>query len=176
MKKADVRKQVLTALFTALICVATMVIQIPTPMTGGYVNVGDVFVLAAAWFLGPWYGMFAAGVGSALADLLSSYAHYIPGTLIIKALMALTAALIAKRLRERIPSRAGRLVGAIAAELIMVAGYFLYAWAILGKAVTAAVTSVPENLLQGAVGIVGGMMLIEVLNRLPIYGKDHRAA
>ena len=107
MKKADVRKQVLTALFTALICVATMVIQIPTPMTGGYVNVGDVFVLAAAWFLGPWYGMFAAGVGSALADLLSSYAHYIPGTLIIKALMALTAALIAKRLRERIPSRAG---------------------------------------------------------------------
>ena len=42
MKKADVRKQVLTALFTALICVATMVIQIPTPMTGGYVNVGDV--------------------------------------------------------------------------------------------------------------------------------------
>ena len=58
----------------------------------------------------------------------------------------------------------------------MVAGYFLYAWAILGKAVTAAVTSVPENLLQGAVGIVGGMMLIEVLNRLPFYGKDHRAA
>ncbi len=58
----------------------------------------------------------------------------------------------------------------------MVGGYFLYAWAILGKAVTAAVTSVPSNLLQGAVGIVGGMLLIEVLDRLPFVNRNHRAA
>ena len=175
MKKELLRKQVLTAMFTALICAATMLIQIPTPMTNGYVNVGDCFVLAAGWFLGPWYGLFAGGVGSALADLISGYAHYIPGTFVIKGLMAMVAALLSRKLLAKLPMRVGRLIGALAAELIMVSGYFLYAWAILGKAVTAAVTSIPSNLLQGTVGIVGGMMLIEILDRLPFAGH-HRAA
>ena len=173
MKKELLRKQVLTAMFTALICAATMLIQIPTPMTNGYVNVGDCFVLAAGWFLGPWYGLFAGGVGSALADLISGYAHYIPGTFVIKGLMAMVAALLSRKLLAKLPMRVGRLIGALAAELIMVSGYFLYAWAILGKAVTAAVTSIPSNLLQGTVGIVGGMMLIEILDRLPFVGH-HR--
>ncbi len=173
MKKELLRKQVLTAMFTALICAATMLIQIPTPMTNGYVNVGDCFVLAAGWFLGPWYGLFAGGVGSALADLISGYAHYIPGTFVIKGLMAMVAALLSRKLLAKLPMRVGRLIGALAAELIMVSGYFLYAWAILGKAVTAAVTSIPSNLLQGTVGIVGGMMLIEILDRLPFAGH-HR--
>lgn len=176
MKKELLRKQLLTAMFTALTCAATLVIQIPTPVTAGYVNVGDCFVLAGAWFLGPWYGMFAGGVGSALADLISGYPHYIPGTLVIKGLMAMVAALLAGKLRSGVPSRVGRLIGAVAAELIMVSGYFLYAWAILGKAVTAALTSIPSNLLQGAVGMVGGMLLIEVLGRLPFAGRNHRAA
>ena len=176
MKKELLRKQILTAMFTALICAATLVIQIPTPVTSGYVNVGDCFVLTAGWFLGPWYGLFAGGVGSALADLISGYPHYIPGTFVIKGLMALVAALLSHRLRGKQPSRVGRLISALAAELIMVGGYFLYACAILGKAVTAAVTSVPSNLLQGAVGIVGGMLLIEVLDRLPFVNRNHRAA
>ena len=141
MKKELLRKQILTAMFTALICAATLVIQIPTPVTSGYVNVGDCFVLTAGWFLGPWYGLFAGGVGSALADLISGYPHYIPGTFVIKGLMALVAALLSHRLRGKQPSRVGRLISALAAELIMVGGYFLYAWAIL---VTAAVTAFPR--------------------------------
>lgn len=174
MKRDVLKKQVQTAMFTALICVATMVIRIDTPATGGYVNLGDCFVLAASWFLGPWYGMFAGGVGSALADLFSGYPHYIPGTLVIKGLMALVAYLPVKFLRGKAFGWVSHLIGAIGAELVMVGGYFLYAWAILGKGLTAALTSVPENLLQGAVGMVGGMMLIEVLTRLPLYGRGHR--
>jgi len=63
---------VLTGLLTALVCVATMVIKIPTP-TNGYVNIGDAMVLISGWLLGPAYGFFAAGGGSALADLISVY-------------------------------------------------------------------------------------------------------
>ena len=37
-------KIVVAAVFAALSCVATMVIQIPTP-TGGYVHMGDCIVL-----------------------------------------------------------------------------------------------------------------------------------
>ena len=41
---SNLKKLVLAAMFAALSCVATMVIQIPSPMSG-YVNLGDCFVL-----------------------------------------------------------------------------------------------------------------------------------
>ncbi|MDD7248959.1 MAG: ECF transporter S component [Clostridiales bacterium] len=60
---------VLSAMFAALSCAATMVIQIP--IATGYLNFGDSLCLLAGWILGPWYGFAAAGLGSALADLLA---------------------------------------------------------------------------------------------------------
>lgn len=61
-------------------------------------NLGDCFVLLSGWLLGPWYGAAAAGIGSMLVDLLSGCGHYVPGTLIIKGLDALVAALIFRAL------------------------------------------------------------------------------
>ena len=61
MKNQNLKKMILTALFTALTCVATMLIQIQMPATQGYVNIGDCFVLLGAWVLGPVYGAFAGG-------------------------------------------------------------------------------------------------------------------
>ena len=155
-EKISLKKMVLTALFAALTCVATMLIEIPMPATQGYVNIGDCFVLLGAWVLGPIYGAFAGGVGSALADLLAGYPHYIVG-----ALMAVIAALAYQTLGKK-NGYLGRLVGGIAAELWMVLGYFLYAMLILGKGIAAA-TSIPGNLLQGAVGIVAALALIVAL-------------
>ena len=63
MNDKKIRKLVLAALLAALVCVATMVVQIPSPMQG-YVNLGDCFVLLSGWLLGPWYG-FAAGLAAA---------------------------------------------------------------------------------------------------------------
>ena len=93
MSHVKIRKLVLAALFAALCTVMTLVIQIPSPMQG-YVNLGDCAVLLSAWVLGPVYGGVAAGTGSMLADLFSGYAHYAPGTFLIKLCMAVAAALI----------------------------------------------------------------------------------
>ena len=93
MKYENLKKLVLAGVFAALACVATMVIQIPSPMNG-YVNLGDCVVLLAGWLLGPVYGFAAAGVGSMLADILSGYAHYAVGTFLIKGVMALVASLL----------------------------------------------------------------------------------
>ncbi|MEI3175535.1 MAG: ECF transporter S component [Lachnospiraceae bacterium] len=57
----------MTALATALVCVATMVVQIPIPL--GYAHLGDSCILLAAYLFGWKIGLFAGGVGSALADL-----------------------------------------------------------------------------------------------------------
>ena len=92
MKDLRIRKLVYAALMAALTYVATMVIQIPSPMQG-YVNLGDCCVLLSGWLLGPWWGGAAAGIGSMLTDLLNGYAHYAPGTFVIKGCMAIAAAL-----------------------------------------------------------------------------------
>ena len=64
-------------MFAALSCAATMVIQIP--IATGYLNFSDSLCLLAGWILGPWYGFAAAGLGSALADLLEQAVCRVPG-------------------------------------------------------------------------------------------------
>ena len=167
MNDQKTKKLVLAALLAALCCVATMAIQIPSP-ANGFVNLGDCFVLLAAWLLGPWYGAAAAGIGSMLADLLAGYAHYAPGTLVIKALMALVAALIFRKMTHN--KTAAMVVSSFAAELIMVGGYFLYAMLLLGKGIGAA-ASIPGNLVQGAVGMVVSVILMGILRKTELDKK-----
>lgn len=159
-----IRRMVLAAVFAALTCVATMVIQIPSPMNG-YVNLGDCFVLLSALFLGPIWGAVAAGVGSMLADLFTGYAHYAPGTFVIKAAMALVFYLIYRTLTAgKLPKTAAYLIGAVAAELVMVVGYFGYASLLLGKGLAAA-SSIPGNLMQGVFGVVVSTVLMQLIGK-----------
>ena len=81
--KQNVGKIVITALFAALACVATMIIKVPTVGTNGYVNIGDTIVLLSAWMIGGVYGALAAGIGSALSDFISGYGSYVPGTFVL---------------------------------------------------------------------------------------------
>lgn len=165
MTDSKIRKLVLSALMAALCTVMTMVIQVPSPMQG-YVNLGDCAVLISAWMLGPLYGGAAAGIGSALADLLSGYAHYVPGTFAIKFLMAVAAALILRAMTKKAPSAmlAGQVAGGVAAEVIMVLGYFAYASLWLGKGLAAA-ASIPGNIVQGVFGLVAATVVYTVLSR-----------
>ena len=96
-----------------------------------------------------------------LADIFSGYAHYAPGTLIIKAVMAFVAAIIFKQLKNKTLSS---VLGAVAAEAIMVLGYFAYAGMLLGKGIAAA-ASIPGNLVQAAVGIVVSVVLYFALEK-----------
>ncbi len=169
MKNNQIKKMVLAALMAALVCVATMIIEIPSP-ANGYVNLGDCFVLLSAWLLGPWYGAAAAGLGSMLTDLFMGYAYYAPGTLVVKGLMAVLAAVIYHVMGHR-ASKAACLVSGLAAEVWMVAGYFLYAGWFLGYGPVGAAASIPGNLVQGTVGLVAGMALLAILRRAKLQEK-----
>lgn len=157
----------LTGLFAALGCVGTMVLQIPSP-TGGYMNLGDAVVILGAWLLGPVYGAVAGGVGPALADLLSGYAVYVPATLVIKALMALTAAWLYRALGKR-----GLLLSALAAEVPMILGYWLFDGALaalsgggaLGLCLVGSAAGIPSNLVQAAFGAAASTLLALALRR-----------
>lgn len=96
-----------------------------------------------------------------LVDLLSGYGHYVPGTLIIKGLDALVAALIFRALGR---GKTAMLVSGIVGETIMVLGYFAYASMILGKGLAAA-ASIPGNIVQGIAGIAIGLALAVLLQK-----------
>ena len=82
----------------------------------------------AGWLLGPLYAALASGIGSALADLAAGYPLYIPATFVIKAGMALLAAILCRKTHS--PLR--RILSALLAEATMVLGYFLYEWVLYG--------------------------------------------
>ena len=97
MMKDNLKKHVITALFAALTFAATMAVRIPTPGTNGYIHPGDALVILSGVILGPSNGFLAAGIGSALADLLGGYFVYAPITFLIKGLVALCCGLIFQR-------------------------------------------------------------------------------
>lgn len=167
MKKASTFKIVITALFAALICVATMLVQIPIPATGGYANLGDGIILICAFLMNPVYAVTAAGLGSMLADILAGYISFAPGTLVIKAGVALIAALIYRRFGAK---RGGKgalismIVAGILAEAFMVLGYFFYEAVLMGVGVAAA-GGILGNIGQGIVGVIVACIVSPVLTR-----------
>lgn len=161
MEHNKVHKLVVTALLAALTTVATMIIKVPTPVTNGFVNLGDVMVLVSGWILGPAYGFFAGGVGSAMADLISGYMTYVPGTLLIKGCMSLVAWVVVTKTNG---SFVMRVISGVLAEIIMVFGYFAYESTLLGYGLAAA-ASIPANAVQGVIGLVIGLALYGVLDK-----------
>ncbi len=160
-----------TAAMIALTCVLTMAVRIPTP-TKGYLNLGDCAVLLGGWLLGPVYGAVAGGVGSALADLLAGYPIYVPGTLLIKALMALMISFVPYRLcrNDRKHTGIGFLICAVIAEAFMVSGYWLYEAVVIGEGFAVALAGVSGNVFQGLAGIAGSCFLVEVISHTGIPG------
>lgn len=160
------RKIVFAAMFAALSCVATLVIQIPSPMNG-YVNLGDCFVLLSGIYLGSIWGFAAGGIGSMLADIISGYMHYAPGTFLIKGIMALTVAVIYKAIgtkKSKAVKSAAYFIAGTISEIIMIVGYFAYAAVFLGNGLAAA-TSIPGNIMQGIFGVISSYILMNLLDR-----------
>ena len=150
---------------TSMVCVATMIIKIPSPMKG-YLNIGDCIVLLCGWLLPPGYGFIAAGLGSALADLFSGYVVYAPATFLIKGSMALVAYACFKLMHKKIGKLASYIVGGVLAEMLMVSGYFVFEGILYGF--IPSLVNIPANGVQGIAGLVIGTIMIRVFDRLKI--------
>lgn len=177
MSQKRTQKLAFAALFGALVFAATWV-SFPSPF-GGNVNLGDCILLVSAWLpLEPW-SIFAAAIGATLTDLVAGYAIYAPATFVIKALMVTVAVLI-KRGLPKLPTFWRALLSGVAAELVMVAGYFLYETVLYGAA--SALLNIPFNLVQGGIAITVAVLLSLVLSKISLpevlrsewtlFGKD----
>jgi len=167
--KNTTQKIVISSMFAALVCVATMIIKIPSPLTG-YLNLGDCIVLLAGWLLSPVYGFLAAGIGSALADIFSGYVLYAPATFLIKGLMAVCAFYLFQIFSKRTKKPISRMSSGFLAELLMVLGYYLFEVCLYG--IQAPLINIPANAVQGAAGLLMGIILIQVFEKNHIHFFD----
>lgn len=119
-------------IFSALICVLTMVIAVPIPATQGFINIGDAGVMIAGLLFGPIVGGIAGGLGSALADILLGYTIYAPATLIIKGLEGFIVGIIANPRKNYEKLNKRDILAVIIGGMIMVFGYLIYETLIFG--------------------------------------------
>ena len=157
--RTKTQKIVTASMLAALGCLATMIIKIPSPLKG-YINLGDCMVLLAGWILSPVYGFVTAGIGSALADLLSGYVVYAPATFLIKGIMAVVAHLCFKGLSKKLGKISSRIIGGTLAEITMILGYLVFEGFIYGFAPS--VVNIPANAVQGIAGLIIGLILIKI--------------
>lgn len=135
-----------TAAFAAIIYIFTAVFHVPTHT--GYTHIGDGFLFLAACVLPAPYAAAAGAVGAGLADLLSGYAMWLPGTVIIKSVTALyfsrsTGRILCLR----------NLLALVPAWVTCIGGYYVYEALLTGNW-AAALAGIPGYFTQSALSTV----------------------
>jgi uncharacterized membrane protein len=148
------------AVMTALVCVTTMLIQIPIPATEGFFNVGDGMIMVAALSFGPIVGAVAGGLGSALADFAGGWYVWVLPTLVIKGVEGL----LVGRIRQSGHGFLTVVIAWVIGGLEMVMGYFLVQVYLYG--LSGALVELPFNFVQMAIGGVVGIPIAQVVQRL----------
>ncbi len=136
-----------SSLSIAFVCLATMFLQFPIPL--GYAHLGNAIILLTSVYFGKKVGLFAGGIGSALADLLTGYGVWIIPTLIIKSIMGY---LIGSISDQDIKSKR-TLLAVIVGIVEMIVGYTL-AGIILYHSVPTGLAQIPGLSIEGVVGII----------------------
>lgn len=169
-------KTAVVAALTGLAALGTIVIRVPIPVTNGYFNIGDVFVVLAGLWLGPIPGLIVGAVGPTIADAVG-FPQFILATAIIKGLEGLTVGLIGKHTSTNIGRR---ILAASTGGFIIVLGYFLfeaYIYPFLGNYIPffkvtdigGAIGEIPANIAQAIIAVVGGVALWR-----PLSGSSRR--
>lgn len=160
------------AAFSTLAFVGTMIIRVPIPVTGGYFNLGDTFVMAAGLLYGPLVGGLVGMIGPAAADAVG-FPQFILATAVVKGLEGLAVGLIGGG------SKSGgmRVIAALAVGIgILVSGYYIFE-ALIYPAIAAtipffgvtdakaALAEIPPNLLQGILSALVAYGIYKVFTR-----------
>lgn len=159
----------LAGMFTALVAVVTKLAQIPTPLTQGYINLGDIFIIFAGFYLGRGPGFFIGGAGSAIADVISGYPFYYV-TFVVKGIEGYAAGLPPFAYKPDLPKAANGLrllYGGLIAAALMVAGYFSLQLIVFNR--VKAFTALGPNIIQGAAGLAGALIIFNKTVNKKIY-------
>lgn len=165
MEDKKIKELVYTSLLAALICVATFIIKIPSPVTHGYTHLGDGFIFIAVLLLGKKNGAWAGAIGAALADIIGGYSFYAIPTFIIKGIMALIMGIIIEKLPNGIKYK--WVIGAVIGSVWQIVAYYLVGSLMIGNFIST-ISEIPGNTIQSTAGIISAAAFLGVFKHTPI--------
>lgn len=146
MKNQKIRLMCLAGIFTAVVFVFTAYLHIPSHT--GYTHVGDGFIYLAACILPLPYAMFVGAGGALLADCLTGFAIWAPGSIIIKTV----AVLFFSRKNKKIISWRN-ILALLPAWAVCIGGYYLYESLITGNFI-APLSGIPGYITQSVLSSI----------------------
>lgn len=163
MNNGKMKRMCLAGIFTAIVFVFTAYLHIPSHT--GYTHVGDAFIYIAACLLPLPYGMFVGAGGALLADCLTGFALWAPGSVIIK-----TAAVLffSRKCHKIICPR--NILALIPAWVLCIGGYYLYEALITGN-FAAPLAGIPGYITQCTLSTALFVVLGIAMDRLNIKEK-----
>lgn len=170
MKGDKVRLMCTAGVFSALVFVVTAYLHIPT--SNGYVHVGDGLIYLAACSLPRPYAMAVGAGGAFLADCLSGYAMWAPGSVVIKALTAMLFSSKGGRI-----VRARNITALVPAAFVCAGGYYLYEALLYGNFISP-LSGIPASITQSVasslVFVAAGLVIDKTNVRSRINGGNKR--
>lgn len=154
-----IRLMTRTALFAALIYLFTAYFHVPSHT--GYTHIGDAFLYLSACLLPTGYAAAAGAIGAGLADLLSGYAIWMPGTVLIKSLAVLCFSNAQKRILCR-----RNLLALVPAWVLCIGGYYLYESLMTGN-FAAPLAGIPGYLTQCTLSTIVFVLTAAAFEQVP---------
>lgn len=151
--KKSLLKITYTAIFTAIILLATSVIKFSTGLGEGYIHLGDSFVYLTACVLPFPYCLVAGALGGALADILSGYAIWAIPTMIIKMLNVIPYALVCIKYKSSKILSKQTVLMTVVSGVITIFGYFV-AESVLYSVASATLSLIGNTIQAVASGII----------------------
>lgn len=161
MKTRDV---ILAGLFIALVFLATMFLRIPSPdITGaGQVHLGTMVVFVISVVFGPKMGAVAS-LGMVLFNLLGGLALWAPINLIARPIMALIFGWVAHLKGAGGRSLPLNILAAVLGGIWLVPAMYVGQVIMFGVDWMTPMVFIPNNSMQIAFTIIGGLPLIAII-------------
>ncbi|MCH5273299.1 MAG: TIGR04002 family protein [Lachnospiraceae bacterium] len=162
-KHEKIRYMCLTGVFTAVVFVFTAYLHIPSHT--GYTHVGDGFIYLAACMLPLPYAAVVGAVGALLADCLTGFAMWAPGSVVIK---TVTVLFFTAKGKKMVSGR--NLLALIPAAAVCIGGYYLYEAVLTGN-FAAPLAGIPGYVTQSLLSSILFVCLGTALDKLKV--REH---
>ncbi len=172
-QKISTRKIVITGLMAALVFIGSYLrIRVPADIVGtSSFHLGNIFCALSGILLGPWFGALAAGLGSALFDIVDPlYISECWITFLTKGLYGLMAGLVARRTWGYGKAVLAASAGAVTYAIVYLAkNYFYNGFLLHGltpeAALIAMVSKLPATIFNAAVAIIFAPILAVAIRK-----------
>lgn len=159
VEKNYIKKISLSGMLIAVGYVVTVFLSVPYASYAGYFNFGDVITILSSVILGPCYGAFIGATFSAMADLSSGYAQFVPFTIFAKALMGILVGFLHKIFPKKL-----KIIAFFISSLAMVAVYFVAYWIYYGFG---SYLLTVFDLIQGLISSILAYLLFILFDKIP---------